>query len=105
FQDDTNRAVVDGLSAAGVDMNEAGAATGPGPLDGKIFVITGTLRGFTRDEARDLIQSRGGRVTGSVSKKTDYVVVGESPGSKADDAVRLNVTVLDEAGFASLVQS
>jgi DNA ligase (NAD+) len=105
FQDDANRAVIEGLRRAGVDMSEPGATTGPGPLEGKTFVLTGTLRGLTRDEARDLIQRRGGRVTGAVSKKTDYVVIGESPGSKADDARRLKVTVLDETEFTSLVKS
>ena len=58
---------------------------------------------MTREAARDLVSRLGGRVTGSVSRKTDYVVAGEEPGSKADDARRLGVTVLDEAGFLALV--
>ena len=61
------------------------------------------LRSLSRDQARDLVTRLGGRVTGSVSKKTDYVVVGEEPGGKADDAVRLKVPVLDEAQFLALV--
>jgi DNA ligase (NAD+) len=103
FQDETNRAVIEGLRRVGVDMTEAGATGGPGPLEGKTFVLTGTLVHFTRDEARDRILRRGGRVTGSVSRKTDYVVVGEAPGSKADDARRLGVTILDEDAFTELV--
>lgn len=103
FQDATNRAVIDDLRSVGIDMTEVGATGGPGPLEGKTFVLTGTLTGLTRDEARDLILRRGGRVMGSVSKKTDYVVVGEAPGSKADDARRLGVPVLDEAGLLSLL--
>jgi DNA ligase (NAD+) len=105
FQDEANRAVIEGLRRVEVALTEAGVTGEPGPLEGKTFVLTGTLRRLTRDEARDLIQRRGGRVTASVSKKTDYVVVGESPGSKADDARRLKVTVLDEAAFVALVQS
>jgi len=76
---------------------------GPKPLDGKAIVLTGGLSSLTRDQAKDLILRAGGRVTGSVSKKTDYVVVGEDPGSKADDARRLGVTVLDEDGFLKLI--
>lgn len=65
-------------------------------LSAKTFVITGTLSGMTRDEARDRLIDLGAKVTNSVSKKTDYVVVGESPGSKADKAEKLGVTILDE---------
>ncbi len=68
-------------------------------------MLTGTLTGMTRDEARDAIQRRGGRVTSAVSKKTSYVVVGDAAGSKADDARRLGVTMLDEAAFLELVRS
>ncbi|MBI2202588.1 MAG: NAD-dependent DNA ligase LigA [Candidatus Rokubacteria bacterium] len=105
FEDDANRAVIERLGALGVVMTEAGAAEGPRPLEGKTFVLTGTLTGMTRDEARDLIQRRGGRVTSTVSKKTSYVVVGEAPGSKADDARRLGVTILDEPAFVVLVNA
>jgi DNA ligase (NAD+) len=66
-------------------------------------VLTGTLASLPREMARELVEQRGGRVTSSVSKKTDYVVVGESPGSKADDARRLGVTLLDEGAFLALV--
>ena len=75
----------------------------PTALAGKALVLTGSLKGLTRDEAKDAVLRSGGRVTGTVSKKTDYVVVGEDPGSKADDARRLGVTVLDEAQFLTLL--
>ena len=73
-------------------------------LEGKTFVLTGTLEQFSRDEAKEEIQKRGGKVSGTVSKKTDYVVVGVEPGSKADEAVRLGVTVLDEKAFLQLME-
>ena len=72
---------------------------GPKPLAGITVVVTGTLERFSRDSAAEAITSRGGKVSGSVSKKTDFVVVGENPGSKYDKAQSLGVPVLDEAGF------
>jgi DNA ligase (NAD+) len=72
-------------------------------LAGQTFVLTGSLEAFTRDEAKAAIQARGGKVSSSVSKKTDYVVVGSDPGSKAAEAKRLGVRTLDEAAFATLV--
>ena len=98
-----NRKIIERLHRAGVVMREEGATEGPKPLAGKTLVLTGGLRRFTRDEAKDLVLRLGGRVAGSVSKKTDYVVVGEDPGSKADDARRLGVPTLDEAAFVKLV--
>jgi DNA ligase (NAD+) len=74
------------------------------PLQGKTFVITGTLSDMTRDEAKAELQALGGKVTGSVSSKTDYVVVGESPGSKADKAEKLGVEILDEAALQKLLK-
>jgi DNA ligase (NAD+) len=68
-------------------------------------VVTGSLVDFSRDGAKEAIVSRGGKAASSVSKKTDYVVVGESPGSKAEKAEQLGVTVLDEAGFKALLES
>jgi DNA ligase (NAD+) len=105
FTIDRNRDLVDRLRAAGV--NFAGAAV-PAPtaeqtLTGQTFVLTGSLEGRTRDEAAAEIEARGGKVTGSVSKKTSYVVVGESPGSKLAKAEELGVTVLDEAAFEALL--
>jgi len=72
-------------------------------LSGQTFVLTGSLETFTRDEAKNAIQSLGGKVSSSVSKKTHYVVVGADPGSKANEAQRLGVSVLDEAAFTKLV--
>jgi DNA ligase (NAD+) len=98
-----NRATIERLAAAGVAMAEEGHTEGPRPLDGKSVVLTGGLASLSRDQAKDLIVRLGGRVSGSVSKKTDYVIVGEDAGSKADDAKRLGVTTLDEAAFLKLV--
>src|SRR2546422_4000260 len=103
FDDESNRRVLDELGRLGVDLTERTAtAEGPKPLAGKTFVLTGTLAALTREAARELIERLGGRVTSSVSKKTSYVVVGEAPGSKADDARRLGVEILDEAAFLKL---
>jgi DNA ligase (NAD+) len=98
-----NRATIERLAAAGVAMREEGHTEGPRPLDGKTLVLTGGLATLSRDQAKDLIIRLGGRVSGSVSKKTDYVIVGEDAGSKADDAKRLGVATLDEAAFLALV--
>ncbi|MEV6687272.1 NAD-dependent DNA ligase LigA [Streptomyces sp. NPDC051130] len=92
--------------AAGVRMEEEGSgeAEGPRPLEGMTVVVTGTLQSHTRDGAKEALQSRGAKVTGSVSKKTSFVVVGENPGSKYDKAVQLKLPVLDDAGFAVLLE-
>jgi DNA ligase (NAD+) len=74
-----------------------------GPLSGKTFVITGTLPTMTRDEAKSLIQKEGGKVTGSVSSKTDFLVAGEKAGSKLAKAQKLEVSVLDEDGLRKLI--
>ena len=103
FRQQENRRQIEQLRKAGVSMREEGVTAGPRPLAGKIFVLTGTLEGFTRDEAKDLIVRQGGRVTSSVSKKTDYVVAGKDPGSKYDDAKRLGVPTLAEAAFKKLL--
>jgi DNA ligase (NAD+) len=79
------------------------ASTGPKLLLGKTFVLTGGLESLTRDQAKEAIQRLGGRVSASVSKKTDYVVVGADPGTKADDARRLGVRILDETAFRKLL--
>jgi DNA ligase (NAD+) len=105
FDDDSNRRMLAELGQLGVDLTERTATPdGPKPLAGKTFVVTGTLASLSRDGARELVESLGGRVTSSVTRKTDYVVVGESPGSKADDARRLGVLVLDEAAFLDLTR-
>jgi len=104
FHEERNRKIIRHLREVGLDLTEKGVSGTPGPLTGKALVLTGGLKGLTRDEAKDAILRLGGRVTGTVSRKTDYVVVGEDPGSKADDAKRLGVTVLDEAQFLELVR-
>ncbi len=102
FADGGNRRLLRRLEAAGVSTVER-AATATGPLRGRTFVVTGTLPGLSRDEARALIERHGGRVTEGVSRRTDYLVVGEEPGSKLDAARRLGVRRLDAAGLRALV--
>jgi DNA ligase (NAD+) len=75
----------------------------PRTLEGLTLVVTGSLEGISRDEAKEAILARGGKASGSVSKKTSFVVVGENPGTKHDKAVQLGVPVLDEAGFRRLL--
>jgi len=105
FKDPTNQRVIERLQAVGVVTDAPLAPAGPKPLAGKTIVLTGSLPTLTRDAARELIERSGGRVVSSVSRKTDYVVVGEAAGSKADDARRMGVTMLDEAGLLELVRS
>jgi len=108
FAQPHNREVVAQLRAAGVHWPEgegAAAEQGPKPLLGKTLVLTGTLPTLSRDAAKDLIEAAGGKVSGSVSKKTHYVVAGEEAGSKLDKARELGVTVLDEAGLQALLLS
>jgi DNA ligase (NAD+) len=104
FRERHNRQVIEELRAAGVHWREAPPKAARGPFAGKIVVLTGTLAAMTRDEALERIEARGGRVTGSVSKKTDFVVAGEEAGSKLDKARALGVTVLDEAQFLALLK-
>jgi DNA ligase (NAD+) len=101
--DEQMRALIDDLRQIGLRFEEEGPAPGEGPLAGKTFVLTGSLPDLTREEATERIVAAGGRVTGSVSKKTDYVVAGESPGSKLEKAERMGVAVLDEAGLLELL--
>ncbi|MFF2786800.1 NAD-dependent DNA ligase LigA [Streptomyces sp. NPDC058049] len=91
---------------AGVRMEEEGSAEeeGPRPLEGLTVVVTGTLQSHTRDGAKEALQRLGAKVTGSVSKKTSFVVVGDNPGSKYDKAMQLKLAVLDDAGFAVLLE-
>ena len=100
-----NAAVLDRLVDGRVTLRETEPAptAAPGPLDGKKVVFTGGLESLSRDQAKALVEEAGGRVTGSVSKATDYVVVGESPGSKAKKAGDLGVELLDEASFRELI--
>jgi DNA ligase (NAD+) len=105
FDDEGNRALCDRLRAAGVKTEAVrrGSAKVDERFAGKQFVLTGTLAGFTRDEARALIEARGGRVNSSVSKKTDYLVAGDAAGSKLDKAQSLGVTVLEEDSFKEML--
>ncbi len=105
FEQPHHREIVHALRAAGVGWDEhAGAAAAPaGILAGKTLVLTGTLPTLTRDEARALIEAAGGKVAGSVSKKTHFVVAGEEAGSKLDKAREIGVPVLDEAGLRALL--
>jgi DNA ligase (NAD+) len=103
--DEQMRALIADLRQVGLNFEQEGPPPGEGPLAGKTFVLTGTLPDLTREEAQERIQAAGGRVTSSVSKKTDYVVAGASPGSKLEKAERLGVPVLDEAGLLSLLDS
>ena len=103
FSEPQNLKTIERLQAAGVSMEEEGGREGERPLVGKSFVLTGSLASLTRDEAQDLIIKLGGRVIGSVSRKTHYVIVGADPGSKAEEAKRLNVPTLSEAEFLRLV--
>ncbi|MGL4305062.1 MAG: helix-hairpin-helix domain-containing protein, partial [Mycobacteriaceae bacterium] len=95
--------IVEKWSAAGVRMKDERDESIPRNLEGLSIVVTGSLVGYSRDEAKDAILVRGGKAAGSVSKKTAFVVVGDSPGSKLDKATELGVPVLDEAGFARLL--
>lgn len=106
FAQPHNREVVEQLRAAGVHWEEgegANANQGPRPLLGKTLVLTGTLPTLSRDAAKDMIEAAGGKVSGSVSKKTTYVIAGAEAGSKLDKANELGVAVLDEAGLMALL--
>ncbi|MBS0442606.1 MAG: NAD-dependent DNA ligase LigA [Proteobacteria bacterium] len=106
FEQPHNREVVEQLRAAGIgwDEHEGEDYTSPKPLAGKTLVLTGTLPTLSRDEAKELIEAAGGKVSGSVSKKTHFVVAGEEAGSKLDKARELGVPVLDEAALRALLE-
>ncbi|WP_300007636.1 NAD-dependent DNA ligase LigA [Pseudonocardia sp.] len=103
FSVDWHREVVARWRAAGVRMVDEVDHSVARTLDGMSIVVTGSMEGFSRDEAREAITARGGRAAGSVSKKTAFVVAGESPGSKYDKALEIGVPILDEAGFRVLL--
>ena len=96
--------IVESWTAAGVSMEDERDESVPRTLEGLTVVVTGSLVDFSRDSAKEAILARGGKAAGSVSKKTDYVVVGENAGSKADKAESLGVPVLDEDGFKALLE-
>jgi len=105
FAQKENQRVIQRLKEVGVRMvEETVEPVGSASLEEKVFVLTGSLEGFTREEAKDAIMRRGGRVTSSVSRNTDYVVVGKDPGSKSEEAERLGIRTLNERQFQALLQ-
>jgi DNA ligase (NAD+) len=105
FSDERHRDIVARLTQGGVSVRDEGEAAGPGPLQGVTVVVTGSLADYSRDGAAEAVQALGGKVSGSVSKATGFVVVGEAPGAaKYDKAVKLGIPLLDEAGFRALLE-
>ncbi|WP_369273560.1 NAD-dependent DNA ligase LigA [Streptomyces sp. R11] len=106
FAEEWHQEILRKWKAAGVRTEEEGSGEdeGPRPLEGLTVVVTGTLEHFTRDGAKEALQTRGAKVTGSVSKKTSFVVVGDNPGSKYDKAMQVKVPVLNEDGFNVLLE-
>ena len=107
LDDPVTRRLLVRLEAAGVNMKSGRVGSGQTakPLNGQTFVLTGTLQSMSREQAKRAIVAQGGRVTGSVSKKTSYLVVGEEPGSKLRQAVALGVETLDEQAFGQLTMA
>jgi DNA ligase (NAD+) len=105
FKDSRNRRLIERLRESGLNFRSRSfqPESAPGPLAGKVFVLTGTLPNLNRDEATARIEAKGGKVSGSVSKKTSFVVAGEDAGSKLDKARQLNIPVIDEAGFLAML--
>ncbi|MFU0782955.1 MAG: NAD-dependent DNA ligase LigA [Thermoanaerobacterium thermosaccharolyticum] len=104
FKEKQNKEILDKLKEAGVNMVKKKSENTSNIFDGLTFVLTGTLSNYTRDEAKKLIEERGGKVTGSVSKKTNYVVAGTDPGSKLSKAQQLGVKVIDEEEFENMLK-
>lgn len=105
FRNPKNIEVLEKMKSGGVVFPVEKVTSAEAPLSGKTFVLTGGLDAFTRDEARKIIEGLGGRVSSSVSRKTDFVVVGKDPGSKYDEARRLGIKTLDEEAFKALLQT
>ena len=104
FEQRANRAMIERLRIAGVVLeSRQPVRRDDGPFAGKTFVLTGTLPNLTREQASDLIEAAGGKVTGSVSKKTDYVVAGDAAGSKLTKAQQLGIAILDEDALRALL--
>jgi DNA ligase (NAD+) len=104
FDREETRALLEKFRRAGVRLEETREKK-TGPLTGKTFVITGTLAGMSREQAKERLEAKGAKVTNSLSGSTSYLVVGESPGSKLDKAAKLGVETLDEAAFVKLLES
>jgi len=106
FKDEHNRKIIEKLRAAGVNFRrKKEVKEGEKPLAGKTFVFTGELDRFTRSEASSIVESLGGKVSSSVSRKTDFVVVGKNPGSKYQKAQQLGVKILNEEEFLQLLRN
>ena len=105
FQQPHNREVIDKLIELGLEWPKIEIKKGDLPFTGKTFVVTGTLASMGRNEAKEKIEALGGKASGSVSKKTDYVIVGENAGSKAEKAQALDLTMLDEQAFLALLDN
>ena len=103
FHDKNNISIINRLKEYGVNFPKESAGPREGIFSGKTFVLTGTLDNYTRAEASKEIQDRGGKVSGSVSKKTDYVLAGTDPGSKQDKARKLGVKIIDENEFKTMI--
>jgi DNA ligase (NAD+) len=104
FDRKENRLLIGRLRSLGVNCQGMLRPKSATPLSGKTFVLTGTLRRYRREEAKELVEARGGSVASSVSKKTHYVVAGDDPGAKLEKAMALGITVLDEEAFESLIK-
>jgi DNA ligase (NAD+) len=105
FDRKENQHLIDQLKSSGVNTKGIKKTSTEGPLSGKTFVLTGTLSSYTREEASEKIESLGGKVSSSVSKKTDYVVAGDEAGSKLAKAEKLGVMVIDESAFLDLLKN
>jgi DNA ligase (NAD+) len=107
FDEPANRELIEAFRRAGLKLTgeRKAMAEGPQPLTGRTFVITGTLDTMSREEAQSRIERLGGKVTGSVSKKTSYLIVGADAGTKLDKARALGVPTLDEAAFLALIEA
>lgn len=105
FANGQNRAFIDKLLAGGVKPQAAPKTNAPGALQNKVFVLTGTLPNLTREQAKAMLEAAGAKVTGSVSKKTDYVLAGEAAGSKLAKAQQLGISVIDEAAMLQMLNS
>jgi len=103
FAEERNRSLVEQLRAAGLQFQQEIRRKAGGPLKGKTFVLTGTLPGLTREDVKARIEAAGGKVTGSVSKKTDYVVAGAEAGSKLDKARALGVALIGEPELLDMI--
>jgi len=104
FSREENTEVIQRLKDAGITVEEESADRGAQPLEGKTFVFTGELENYTRDEVEELVETRGGRATSSISGETGFVVAGSGPGSKLDQAKKRGIRVIDESEFQKMLE-